>query len=77
MSRSLPYQISCVRHAIAAAELNDEVRAGAEAGLETLEWLERNVEVIREFHRVMTKHRAVIDVLKAFPGSQIQHPDPT
>lgn len=75
MTRSLAHQISCVRHCIAAADVNDDVRAGAEAGLASLEWVERNVEIIREVQRLMTQNKAVITFLGAFPGAQIKHPD--
>jgi hypothetical protein len=75
MTRSLAMQIASVRHCIESADVNDEVRANAEAGLASLEWVERNVEIIREVQRLMTQNKAVITFLRAFPGAQIKHPD--
>lgn len=74
MTRSLAQQISCIRHCIASADVNDEVRAGAEAGLASLAWIERNVEIIREVQRLMTETPEIITFLRAFPGAQIRHP---
>lgn len=75
MTRSLAMQIASVRHCIESADVNDEVRANAEAGLASLEWVRRNTEVIREVRRLMLEAPAVVALLKAFPGSQVLHPD--
>lgn len=70
MTRSLSAQISAVRHCIASADVNDQVRANAEAGLSSLEWIERNAEVIRTVYRLM-QHKAVQTVLASFPGAEL------
>lgn len=74
MTRSLLMQIAAIRHCVAGADVNDDVRANAEAGIASLEWVERNVEIIREVQRLMTETPAVIAVLRAFPGAQIGMP---
>lgn len=70
MTRSLAAQISAVRHCISSADVNDYVRANAEAGLASLEWLQRNSEVIRTVYRLM-QHKAVQAILTAFPGAEL------
>ena len=70
MTRSLSYQAACLRHCIASADVNDDVRDGAEAGLASLEWIERNAEVIRTVYRLM-QHKAVKAVLESFPGAEL------
>jgi hypothetical protein len=75
MTRSLASQIAAVRHCIASADVNDDVRANAEAGLHSLEWIERNVDIIREVQRLMTESPVIITFLREFKGAQIKHPD--
>lgn len=70
LSRSLPYQIACLRHCVAGADVSDDIRAGAEAGIESLEWVLRNAEVIRTVYRLIN-HKAVRAVLEAFPGAEL------
>jgi hypothetical protein len=70
MTRSLASQIASVRHCIASADVNDDVREAAEAGLASLEWLQRNSEVIRTVYRLM-QHKAVKAILEAFPGAEL------
>jgi acyl carrier protein phosphodiesterase len=74
MSRSLDAQISSVRHVIALAHnsAQPEVLENANDGLASLEWLFRNVDVVREIHRLMTEHPAIIALLRAFPGARIE-----
>lgn len=76
MTRSLSMQIACLRHCVAAAgqaDVGEQIIADAEAGIASLEWVERNTEIIREVRRLMTDNPAIIAVLKAFPGAQIGH----
>jgi hypothetical protein len=69
-TRSLSAQIASIRHCIASADVNDDVRANAEAGLASLEWVQRNAEVIRTVYRLM-QHKAVKAILTAFPGAEL------
>jgi hypothetical protein len=74
MSRDLPMQIAAVRHVIALAHnsAQPEVLENANAGLASLEWLGRNVHIVREVRRLFLEHPAVIELLRAFPESRIE-----
>jgi hypothetical protein len=63
MTRSLGAQISSVRHCIAVAqrECAPEIIANAEAGLKSLEWIDKHHDVIR----------VVFEILKEFPGARV------
>lgn len=71
MTRSLALQISSLVHCVSIASRNgadETVLANAEAGLNSLRWVERNTDTIREVHRLMTTHPAIIELLREFPG---------
>jgi hypothetical protein len=74
MSRSLPMQIASLRHCVAAArqgDVDDRIIEDAEAGIKSLEWLERNPEIIREVRRLYLEHPAILAILSEFPGSLV------
>lgn len=71
MSRSLSMQIACLKHCTAAArqaDVGDQIIADAEQGIASLEWINRNTEIIREVRRLMVEHPAIIELLREFPG---------
>lgn len=72
MTTSLPRQIAALRHCISLADADERVREDAEAGLKSLEWLDRNTEIIREVARLMKETPFVIEILREFPGAQIK-----
>jgi hypothetical protein len=77
MTRSLAMQIACLRHCVAAArqaDVGDQIILDAEAGIKSLEWCERNTEIIREVQRLMTDSPVIIAFLRAFKGAEIGMP---
>jgi hypothetical protein len=74
MSGALPMQVAALRHVVALAHntAQPEVLENANAGVASLEWVCRNVHVIREVKRLMDEHPAIIALLRAFPESKVQ-----
>jgi hypothetical protein len=75
MTRSLPMQIACLRHCVAAArqaDVGDQILLDAESAIKSLEWLSRNAELIREVRRLMLEHPAIVAVLREFPEAKVE-----
>lgn len=73
MTRSISMQIASVRHCISAANVSDEIKANAEAGLRSLEWLERQQDLLRAMDRLW-RDPVVKAFFAAFPGSEFTGP---
>lgn len=70
ISRSLTDQIAAIRQCVASAAVSDDVRASAEAGVASLEWVNRNDDLIRTVWRVM-QNKAVKSVMESFAGAEV------
>lgn len=77
-TRTLSLQIASLVHCVSIASSNgadDTVIESAEAGLNSLRWIERNTVIIREVARLMTDHPAIIAILREFPGARVEMKD--
>lgn len=68
MPRSIAHQIACVRHVVAAYRDDEDVRAGAEEAIATLEWLKAHRDAVLTVYRLQNDS-AVKMLMDAFPDA--------
>lgn len=73
--KSLAFQAACIRHMEPLAP-SDDIRAGLEQAIKTLEWLERQSELLRMWDDLRKSNPTLFECLRkiatAFPGAKIE-----
>lgn len=65
--RSLNFQAACVRDCLNSAR-NDEIRAGLERAIKTLEWIEKGELVLKELVRLRKEDPELFETLRELIG---------
>lgn len=67
---SLAFQASCIRDCLPLARTSD-IASGLSGAIRTIEWVERNADLIKEFVRMVKESPVFLEVLREFPGSTV------
>lgn len=68
MSRSLSFQAACIRHVLPSSD-SEDISSGLSGAIRTIEWVEKNADLIKEFVRMVKEAPIILEVLKEFPGA--------
>ena len=67
--RSLDYQEGCIRHLIAMCpQAQEDVIAGAEQAIKTLEWMQKGELVLKELMRLRKEEPELFETLRRLIG---------
>jgi hypothetical protein len=73
--KSLAFQAACVRHMVPSAP-SDDIRAGLEQAVKSMEWIERQSELLRMWDDLRKTNPELFSILSSiattFPGSKIE-----
>lgn len=73
--KSLAFQAACIRHMVPSAP-SDDMRAGLGQAVKTLEWIERQSELLRMWDDLRKSSPELFAILHSiattFPGSKIE-----
>ncbi len=73
--KSLAFQAACIRHMEPSAP-SDDIRAGLEQAIKTLEWLDRQAELLRMWGDLRKTNPELFAILRSiattFPGAKIE-----
>lgn len=65
--RSLQFQASCIRDVLSAAR-NEDVRAGLDQAIKTLEWMQKGELVLKELMRLRKEEPELFETLRRLIG---------
>lgn len=67
-NRSLAFQTSCIRDVLTSAR-NEDVRAGLEQAIKTLEWMQKGELVLKELMRLRKEEPELFETLRQLIGA--------
>lgn len=71
---TLAFRAGCIRDVLHSAR-SDEIKAGLQDAISTLEWCERHAPTIRDVIKIMKETPEVLEVVRTFPGSKVKVSD--
>lgn len=71
---TLAFQASCIRDCLPSAR-SDEIRAGLEDAIQTIEWADRCGQTIKDLFQIARETPEVLEVVRTFPGSSVKVSD--